>query len=217
MLMSGRRCGVHRSLEGNVSVLARSVGNAFRNKVRSGAVVVILSVAIGLAMSMLVANQAVADRISALKGSVGNNLTVNPAGARGFQGGGEPLTADDVAKAQSVAHVASVTATLSLRLSNATSTSGTTTTAGTAGPGGSNGSTNLQSAVDPGTLGNRQNQSGTQGAQQAQPEGAPPAAATSARHVAKRNGDPLLHCSYQRHGSRDPRRRQRKLDQRHLG
>src|SRR3954453_17218370 len=81
----------HKRVGGFMNVLARSVGNAFRNKVRSGAVVVILAVAIGLALSMLVANQAVAGKIAELKSSVGNALTINPAGARGFQGGGEPL------------------------------------------------------------------------------------------------------------------------------
>ncbi len=144
-----------------MSVLARSVGNAFRNKVRSGAVVVILAVAIGLALSMLVANQAVADKITSLKASVGNNLTVNPAGSRGGQGGGEPLTTADITTAQSVAHVGSVTGTLTLRLGN----SGTTAASGTAlggqgaGPGGraANGTTSLVSAVDPGTLGAREN------------------------------------------------------------
>lgn len=150
-----------------MSVLARSVGNAFRNKIRSGAVVVILAVAIGLALSMLVANQAVADRITSLKGSVGNNLTVNPAGSRGGQGGGEPLTSADVTKAKSVAHVSAVTATLSLRLQNASTASTSTTASGTAlqggqggqggpGRGTTSGTTSLTSAVDPGTLGNRQ-------------------------------------------------------------
>jgi putative ABC transport system permease protein len=145
-----------------MSVLARSVGNAFRNRIRSGAVVVILAVAIGLALSMLVANQAVADKVTALKASVGNNLTVNPAGARGGQGGGEPLTAADVAKAATVEHVTGVTGTLALRLANASAaTSGSSTTA--AGPGGgpggpaTSGTTSLNSAVEPGTLGNRQN------------------------------------------------------------
>ncbi|MCU1572239.1 MAG: multidrug transporter substrate-binding protein [Micrococcaceae bacterium] len=145
-----------------MSVLARSVGNAFRNRIRSGAVVVILAVAIGLALSMLVANQAVADKVTALKASVGNNLTVNPAGARGGQGGGEPLTAADIAKAAAVEHVTGVTGTLALRLANASAaTSGSSTTA--AGPGGgpggpaTSGTTSLTSAVEPGTLGNRQN------------------------------------------------------------
>ncbi|HEY8296255.1 MAG TPA: FtsX-like permease family protein, partial [Micrococcaceae bacterium] len=135
--------------------------------------VVILAVAIGLALSMLVANQAVADRITSLKGSVGNNLTVNPAGSRGGQGGGEPLTGADVTKAKSVPHVSAVTATLALRLQNASTDSTSTAASGTALPGGqagrggpggtASGTTSLTSAVDPGTLGNRQTASGTSG------------------------------------------------------
>ncbi|MCY0906111.1 ABC transporter permease [Arthrobacter sp. H14-L1] len=142
-----------------MSVLARSVGNAFRNKVRSGAVVIILAVAIGLALSMLVANQAVADKITSLKASVGNNLTVNPAGSRGGQGGGEPLTAADLSTASTVAHVSSVTGTLSLRLSSNASTTATAPGGQGGGPAGraASGTTSLVSAIDPGTLGNRAN------------------------------------------------------------
>ncbi|WP_427016464.1 ABC transporter permease [Pseudarthrobacter sp. P1] len=149
-----------------MSVIARSVGNALRNKVRTGAVVVILAVAIGLALSMLVANQAVAAKVSSLKASVGNNLTVNPAGARGGQGGGEPLTAADVTKAAAVAHVSDVTGSLSARLSNAAASTTTGTADAGAAPGGpggfgAGGTTSLTSAVDPGTLGNRANSSGS--------------------------------------------------------
>jgi len=74
-----------------VSVLARSVGNAFRNKVRTAAVVAVLAVAIGLALAMLVANQAVGAKVQELNASVGTVLTVNPAGGQGFEGGGEIL------------------------------------------------------------------------------------------------------------------------------
>ncbi|WP_026556923.1 ABC transporter permease [Arthrobacter sp. 35W] len=148
-----------------MSVIARSVGNALRNKVRTSAVVVILAVAIGLALSMLVANQAVAAKVTSLKASVGNNLTVNPAGARGGIGGGEPLTGGDVAKASAVPHVTSVTGSLTARLSNAaaaTDAAAAGTTGAAGGPGGrmgASGTTSLTSAVDPGTLGNRQNSS----------------------------------------------------------
>ena len=69
-----------------MSVLARSIGNAFRNKVRTAAVVALLAVAIGLALSMLVANQAVAGKVEELNASVGTVLTVNPAGGQGFEG-----------------------------------------------------------------------------------------------------------------------------------
>ncbi|WP_326832365.1 hypothetical protein [Arthrobacter sp. AQ5-05] len=80
-----------------MGVVSRSVGNAFRNKVRSGAVAVILAVAIGRALAMLVSNQAVGSKVDSLKASVGNNLTVNPAGSRGGLGGGNPHGADQTA------------------------------------------------------------------------------------------------------------------------
>jgi putative ABC transport system permease protein len=162
-----------------MSVVSRSVGNAFRNKIRTSAVVIILAVAIGLALSMLVANQAVASKVDALKASVGNNLTVNPAGSRGGLGGGEPLTTADLTKAAAVEHVTNVTGTLSVRLSNSavtTAATGTNATGtdsapgpgggtGQGGPGGggfgASGTTSLESAVDPGSLGQRNNSNGS--------------------------------------------------------
>ena len=88
-----------------MSVLARSVGNAFRNKVRTAAVVAVLAVAIGLALAMLVANQAVTGKVAELNASVGTVLTVNPAGGQGFEGGGEPLTATQAATAAAIPNV----------------------------------------------------------------------------------------------------------------
>jgi putative ABC transport system permease protein len=157
----------------NVSVLARSVGNAFRNKIRTAAVVAVLAVAIGLALAMLVANQAVGAKVQELNASVGTTLTVNPAGGQGFEGGGEPLTTAEAETAASVANVTAVVGTKALRLQTATTatTDSTTGTSQQAGPGGGFGpggqqatvSTNLTAAVDAGTLGNRNNASGTTG------------------------------------------------------
>ncbi|MEV7131679.1 FtsX-like permease family protein [Arthrobacter sp. NPDC093128] len=142
-----------------MSVLARSVGNAFRNKVRTGAVVAVLAVAIGLALSMLVANQAVAARVTELNASVGTVLTVNPAGGQGFEGGGEPLTAEQAATAAAVPNVTGVVGTKALRLRNATEAAAQAATgAQTTGPGGQSTTTlttSLTPAVDAGTLGNR--------------------------------------------------------------
>ncbi|POH60265.1 ABC transporter permease [Arthrobacter glacialis] len=154
-----------------MSVVSRSVGNAFRNKIRTSAVVIILAVAIGLALSMLVANQAVASKVDSLKASVGNNLTVNPAGSRGGLGGGEPLTTAELTKASAVEHVTNVTGTLSVRFSNAaaetnTSTGGNGPAGGQGGPGGgfgASGTTSLESAVEPGSLGQRNNSNGSSG------------------------------------------------------
>lgn len=158
-----------------MSVLARSVGNAFRNKVRTAAVVAVLAVAIGLALAMLVANQAVGAKVQELNTSVGTVLTVNPAGGQGFEGGGEPLTADQAATAAAVPNVSSVVGTSSLRLRNAAEVAAQTATGAQAGPGGGQGgpggasattlTTSLTAAIDAGTLGNRnQAANGTTGA-----------------------------------------------------
>jgi len=163
-----------------VSVLARSVGNAFRNKVRTAAVVAVLAVAIGLALAMLVANQAVGAKVQELNASVGTVLTVNPAGGQGFEGGGEPLTAEQATTAAGVPNVSAVVGTSALRLRNAaaaaaqaSSEAGQNAQARAGGQGGQGGpggqaaatlTTSLTAAVDAGTLGNRNQQAnGTTG------------------------------------------------------
>ncbi|UKA51032.1 FtsX-like permease family protein [Arthrobacter sp. FW305-123] len=169
-----------------MSVLARSVGNAFRNKIRTAAVVAVLAVAIGLALAMLVANQAVGAKVQELNASVGTTLTVNPAGGQGFEGGGEPLTTAEAETAASVANVTSVVGTKALRLQTTTTATTNSTTSQQAGPGGGFGpggqqatvSTNLTAAVDAGTLGNRNNASGTTGTTTPQPARALPITAT---------------------------------------
>ncbi|ALV40531.1 multidrug ABC transporter substrate-binding protein [Pseudarthrobacter sulfonivorans] len=172
-----------------MSVLARSVGNAFRNKVRTAAVVAVLAVAIGLALAMLVANQAVGAKVQELNASVGTVLTVNPAGGQGFEGGGEPLTAEQAATAAAVPNVTSVVGTSSLRLRNAAEAAAQTAAGTQAGPGGGQGgpagqnattlTTSLTAAVDAGTLGGRnQAANGTTGTTTAQPVRSLPITAT---------------------------------------
>jgi putative ABC transport system permease protein len=156
-----------------VSVLARSVGNAFRNKVRTAAVVAVLAVAIGLALAMLVANQAVGAKVQELNASVGTVLTVNPAGGQGFEGGGEPLTSAQAVTASNVPNVTAVVGTKALRLRNAAEAAAQAAAGTQAGPGGGQGgpggqtttlTTSLTAAVDAGTLGTRnQASSGTTG------------------------------------------------------
>lgn len=119
-----------------MNVLTRGVRNAFRNTIRTFSIVLILGLSIGLALAMLVARSAVQDKITTVKSSIGNTVSISPAGARGFEGGGEPLTSDDIAKVAAVEHVTGVTSTLSDRLTTSNS--------------------DLESAVDAGTLGNRQ-------------------------------------------------------------
>ncbi len=113
----------------------RGIKNAFRNKIRTVSIILILGLSMGLALSMLVAQQAVNAKIDEVKSSVGNSVSISPAGARGFEGGGGPLTSEDATKVSSLAHVSSVTKTLSDRVTSDNS--------------------NLESAVEAGSLGQR--------------------------------------------------------------
>jgi len=118
-----------------MNVLSRGVRNAFRNSTRTVSVIVILGLSIALALSMLLAHQAVNKKIDNVKSSVGNTITIAPAGFRGGLGGGNPLTETQLATISSLPHVVSLEKSLNDRL---TSTN-----------------TNLVSAIDLGTLGQR--------------------------------------------------------------
>lgn len=119
-----------------MNVFTRGVRNAFRNSIRTVAIVGMLGLSIGLALSMLLAHQAVGQKIKSVKQTVGNVITVSPAGIRGFLGGGSTLTTDQVKSMQSLAHVTSVDATLTDRLTSD--------------------NTNLESAIEAGAFGQRQ-------------------------------------------------------------
>jgi putative ABC transport system permease protein len=119
-----------------MNAFSRGIRNAFRNTIRTFSIVIILGLSVGLALSMLVARQAVQEKISIVKSSVGNTISISPAGSRGFQGGGEPLTMAMISKVSSVAHVTKVVESLNDRLTTS--------------------DTNLISAIEAGTLGNRQ-------------------------------------------------------------
>lgn len=142
-----------------MSVVTRGVKNAFRNWLRTGAVVLILAIGIGLSLSMLVANQAVEAKINDLKSKVGTTITVNPAGAQGFEGGGEPLKSADVTTVGKVAHVTSVDAIMNFRMRNQDASNDTSGRLFMGGDSAAVGTTNLQSAIDAGTLGRRNNSS----------------------------------------------------------
>lgn len=115
--------------------ISRGIRNAFRNTTRTVALVAILGLSLGLALAMLVAHQAVVNKIASVKKSVGNTISISPAGARGFEGGGTALTSAQMAKVAKLAHVSSVVSSLSDRLTTD--------------------NTSLQSAVDAGSLGQR--------------------------------------------------------------
>ena len=118
-------------------MLNRGFRNVFRNNVRTLSIVLILAVSISMALIMLMALKTVQQKIDSIKGSIGNLITVSPAGVRGFEGGGELLTDSDVTTISQIPDVTKVIKTLSDRLTNGQNTS-------------------LQSAIEPGSFGNRQ-------------------------------------------------------------
>ncbi len=119
-----------------MNVISRGIRNAFRNGIRTLAIVGMLALSIGLSLSMLLAHQAIGQKISEVQKNIGTSITVTPAGIRGFDGGGNPLATTDIAKIAKLSHVASVDETLMDRLSSD--------------------STNLKSALDAGSFGRRQ-------------------------------------------------------------
>ncbi len=134
-----------------MGVITRGFRNAFRNSIRTVSIVIILGLSIGLSLTMLVARQAVGTKIDSVKSSIGNTITVSPAGARGFAGGGNPLTSTDVATIKGTAHVTSTTASLSDRLT----TAGSTTPSFGGAAANTNATTNLTSSISAGSLGRR--------------------------------------------------------------
>lgn len=126
-----------------MGVITRGVKNAFRNSVRTLSVVIILAVSIGLSLIMLLSSRAVEARIASVQGSIGNSISISPAGARGFEGGGEPLTESQINQVRALPHVSAVSEQFNDRLT----------------PGDE---TSLASAIDPGTLGNRFNRNAAQ-------------------------------------------------------
>jgi len=127
-----------------MNVVSRGVRNAFRNQIRTFSIIVILGLSIGLALAMLVAHQAVGDKIDSVKASVGNTVTISPAGVRGFEGGGNPLTETQLASVKNLPHVTATQENLQDRLTTS--------------------NTDLQSAIDAGSLGQRFNQNSGQAA-----------------------------------------------------
>lgn len=123
-----------------MNVITRGIRNAFRNGIRTFSIVIILGLSIGLALTMVIARQAVQAKIDSVKASIGNEVTISPAGTRGFEGGGNPLTDTQLASIRSLPHVVSLTETLGDRLDST--------------------QTNLQSSITAGSLGRRNAQFG---------------------------------------------------------
>ena len=100
-----------------MNVISRGVKNALRSPLRSGAIVLMLAISIGLILSMLVARGSVNAKIDEVKSTAGTSITISPAGVMGFAGGGDALTSAQLAAITSTAHVTSTSATLSDQMS----------------------------------------------------------------------------------------------------
>lgn len=99
-----------------MNVITRGVRNALRSPLRSGAIVLMLAISIGLILAMLVARSSVNAKIDEVKAATATQITVNPAGVQGGVGSGDALTTDQVKTITSTAHVTSVTSTLTDQL-----------------------------------------------------------------------------------------------------
>ena len=95
-----------------MNVITRGMRNALRSPLRSGAIVLMLAISIGLILAMLVARSSVNAKISEVKATTATEITINSAGIKGGLGGGDPLTTDQVKQITSTAHVSKVNSTL---------------------------------------------------------------------------------------------------------
>jgi putative ABC transport system permease protein len=96
-----------------MNVVSRGMRNAFRSPLRTGAIVLMLAISIGLILSMLVARSSVNNKINEVKATAGTSVTISPAGVMGFAGGGNALTSDQLSVITKTSHITSTTATLS--------------------------------------------------------------------------------------------------------
>ncbi len=101
-----------------MNVLTRGVKNTLRSPLRSGAIILMFAISIALIMSMLVARSSVLTKINEVKATAGTNVTIRPAGVMGGMGGGDPLTAEQLATITSTEHISSTTMTLTDQLSS---------------------------------------------------------------------------------------------------
>lgn len=88
------------------------VRNAFRNTIRSISLTIILGLSIGLCLVMLIAHQAVGQKIADIKRSVGNTITITPAGFSDFSQANNALTSTQLAKVAQLPHITSLSQNL---------------------------------------------------------------------------------------------------------
>jgi putative ABC transport system permease protein len=91
-----------------MAIIGRSMRSLVRSPLRTGAIVAILAVSIGLALIMVTVHGATENQLGSIGEEIGTEITVRPAGSFGMMGGGEPLDEEDVDTLYDIAHVVSV-------------------------------------------------------------------------------------------------------------
>ena len=124
-----------------LGVVRRSIRSLLRSPLRTGAIVAILAVSIGLALIMVTVHGATENQLGSIGEEIGTEITVRPAGSFGMMGGGEPLAQEDVDKLSDIPHVVSVQESTQAQYTG----------------------DSLESAVEPGTLGGRRQFPGGEG------------------------------------------------------
>lgn len=99
-----------------MNVITRGIRNAFRNGIRTVSVVIILGLSIGLCLTMLIAHQAVVNKIKSVESSIGNTVSISPAGLSNFSQVNNSLTSSQLSKVASLPNVTEVTEELTGRL-----------------------------------------------------------------------------------------------------
>ena len=99
-----------------MNVITRGARNTFRSPLRSGAIVAMLAISIGLVLAMLVARSSINQKIDSVKAQTGTIVTINPAGVMGGFGGGNALTSAQMSQIRSTPHVSTITASLTDQL-----------------------------------------------------------------------------------------------------
>ena len=116
-----------------MNAVRRGIRNAFRNSMRTVGVVVILAVAIALSISMLIARDAVTNKINTVKASTGTTVSVSPKGFFGFNGGGTPLSMTTIDALLNLPNVTAVQESFSEELSSSKTSLTSPTPAGQLG------------------------------------------------------------------------------------
>ena len=123
-----------------MGIFRRAARNLVRSPLRTGGIVAILTVSISLALIMLTVHGAAQNQLESIRGDIGTEIQVRPAGAYGLMGGGEPLDEAKVAELSSIPNVVSVQESVQTRYTGDA----------------------LESAIEAGTLGRRwQGEDGT--------------------------------------------------------